>query len=239
MTTRPVNCWRSMPMQLSRHDRRRPHVLRGIQWNLSAAHRGGGRLLVQRARGRVRLVCGGTLPKRWRINVTKSAFSRESGMDVRESLAEYAHEAWAGWMRHLFSKSTRNDDGTLTIPAWAADRWQRQMTTRYADLPAAAQDSDRAEADRILGITPGRRRRRKVKRVVSMKPLVGRCNYDLNGYSHRQFWRLVRDLTSCGWTVTIQAQEDRRPWEKQTSRMRSGATSRTQDSISSTRRRRA
>jgi hypothetical protein len=119
-------------------------------------------------------------------------------------------------MRHLFSKSTRNDDGTLTIPAWAADRWQRQMTTRYADLPAAAQDSDRAEADRILGITPGRRRRRKVKRVVSMKPLVGRCNYDLNGYSHRQFWRLVRDLTSCGWTVTIQAQEDRRPWEKQT-----------------------
>ena len=50
-----------------------------------------------------------------------------------------------------------------------------------------------------------------------MKPLVGRCTYDLNGYSHRQFWRLVRDLTSCGWTVTIQAQEDRRPtWAKQT-----------------------
>ena len=50
-----------------------------------------------------------------------------------------------------------------------------------------------------------------------MKPFVGRCNYDMNGYSHRQFWRLVRDLTSCGWTVTIQAQEDRRPpWAKQT-----------------------
>ena len=44
-----------------------------------------------------------------------------------------------------------------------------------------------------------------------MKRLVGRCNYDLHTYSHRQFWRLVRDLTSCGWTVTIRANEERRP----------------------------
>ena len=44
-----------------------------------------------------------------------------------------------------------------------------------------------------------------------MKPLVGRCDYDLHTYSHRQFWRLVRDLTSCGWTVTIRANEERRP----------------------------
>ena len=44
-----------------------------------------------------------------------------------------------------------------------------------------------------------------------MKALVGRCNYDLHTYSHRQFWRLVRDLTSCGWTVTIRANEERRP----------------------------
>lgn len=37
------------------------------------------------------------------------------------------------------------------------------------------------------------------------------CNYDLHDYSHRQFWRLVRDLTSCGWTVSIKAREERRP----------------------------
>ena len=35
--------------------------------------------------------------------------------------------------------------------------------------------------------------------------------YDLNTYNHRQFWRLVRDLTSSGWTVTIKANEERRP----------------------------
>ncbi len=38
-----------------------------------------------------------------------------------------------------------------------------------------------------------------------------RFDYDLHTYSHRQFWRLVRDLTSCGWTVTIKAREERRP----------------------------
>lgn len=37
------------------------------------------------------------------------------------------------------------------------------------------------------------------------------CEYDLHFYSHRQFWRLVRDLTSCGWTVTVRANEERRP----------------------------
>ena len=52
-----------------------------------------------------------------------------------EKLAEYAHIAWSGWMNYMFSKCTRNDDGTLTIPAWAIERWTRQMTTSYADLP--------------------------------------------------------------------------------------------------------
>jgi hypothetical protein len=46
-----------------------------------------------------------------------------------------------------------------------------------------------------------------------VKAIVGRCNYDLHTYSHRQFWRMVRDLTSCGWKVTITAREERRaPW---------------------------
>ncbi len=30
---------------------------------------------------------------------------------MREKLAEYAHEAWSGWMRYLFEKSERNPDG--------------------------------------------------------------------------------------------------------------------------------
>lgn len=73
----------------------------------------------------------------------------------REPLAAYAHEAWSGWMRYLFEKSTRNADGTVTIPAWAVERWERQVATPYSLLSAQEQDSDRAEADRILGIIHG------------------------------------------------------------------------------------
>jgi len=71
---------------------------------------------------------------------------------MREKLAEYAHEAWSGWMRYLFEKSERNSDGTVTIPAWAVARWTRQMNTPYADLPENEKESDREEADKIIAI---------------------------------------------------------------------------------------
>lgn len=74
---------------------------------------------------------------------------------VREQLAAYAHEAWAGWMRYLFDKAEINADGTATIPTWAVERWQRQMQTPYAELPEAEKASDRAEADKMLRILAG------------------------------------------------------------------------------------
>lgn len=69
----------------------------------------------------------------------------------RELLAAYAHEAWVGWMRYLFSKCSAIE-GRVVIPFWAVERWKRQMATLYAELPEAEKQSDRAEADRILGI---------------------------------------------------------------------------------------
>lgn len=71
---------------------------------------------------------------------------------IAEALAEYAHEAWSGWMRYLFSKCTEQG-GTLVIPPWAVARWTRQMNTAYADLPESEKASDRAEATKILAIT--------------------------------------------------------------------------------------
>ena len=71
---------------------------------------------------------------------------------VRESLAAYAHGAWCGWMRYMWSKCTPNADGSLTIPAWAVDRWERQMSTPYVELPQDERASDRQEADAILAI---------------------------------------------------------------------------------------
>lgn len=71
---------------------------------------------------------------------------------MREKLAEYAHAAWSGWMKYLFEKSTQNTDGTVTIPAWAVSRWQRQMNTLYEALPANEKESDGVEADRMIAI---------------------------------------------------------------------------------------
>lgn len=82
---------------------------------------------------------------------TKATFAW-MGKELREDLAEYAHEAWSGWMKYMFSKGELNEDGTYTMPAWAVERWQRQMNAPYADLPETEKESDREEADKMLAI---------------------------------------------------------------------------------------
>lgn len=69
-----------------------------------------------------------------------------------EALANYAHSAWTGWMRYLFSKCEFLPDGRAVIPAWAVSRWLRQIGTAYIDLPEEEKESDRREACRILEI---------------------------------------------------------------------------------------
>jgi hypothetical protein len=73
-------------------------------------------------------------------------------LSKREMLAEYAHDAWSGWMKYMFQKSKIQDDGTLIVPKWAVDRWKRQMNTSYIDMPESEKDSDLIEADRMLKI---------------------------------------------------------------------------------------
>lgn len=74
---------------------------------------------------------------------------------LQEQVADYAHEAWSGWMRYLFEKSTRQDDGTVVIPASLVERWTRQMQTPYAELPESEKASDRKEARKIIYIIIG------------------------------------------------------------------------------------
>ena len=69
-----------------------------------------------------------------------------------EELAEYAHTAWAGWMQYMFEKCIANEDATLTIPAWAVERWSRQAHTSYNELPEEEKESDRTEALKMLEI---------------------------------------------------------------------------------------
>lgn len=69
-----------------------------------------------------------------------------------EQLADLAHKQWSGWMEYLFSKCTMNDDGTMTIPKWAVDRWKRQMVTDYIDLSEEEKESDRVEARKVMEV---------------------------------------------------------------------------------------
>jgi len=71
---------------------------------------------------------------------------------LRERLAEVAHQQWSGWMRHLFDRSTFNEDGTVTMSKEDALRWLRQIATPYSELPEEEQESDRKEADKVLAM---------------------------------------------------------------------------------------
>jgi hypothetical protein len=69
---------------------------------------------------------------------------------MREQLARLCHSQWAGWMGYLFSKSIKNEDGTVTIPKWAVDRWKRQARTPYPIMSLSEKESDRKEADKFI-----------------------------------------------------------------------------------------
>ncbi|HDR3523998.1 TPA: hypothetical protein QCN93_004711 [Bacillus pacificus] len=76
----------------------------------------------------------------------------KKGETLKEDLSNLAHEQWSGWMEYLFSKSVKNEDGTVIIPKWAVDRWERQVNTSYKDLSEEEKDSDRKEADKFLKV---------------------------------------------------------------------------------------
>lgn len=72
--------------------------------------------------------------------------------DMRERLAAVQHDIWAHWMRYQFSVCLPNGLGGALIPSDKAERWQRQMDTPYADLTDKEQQSDRHQADKVLGV---------------------------------------------------------------------------------------
>lgn len=69
---------------------------------------------------------------------------------IREDLAEYAHDAWSGWMNYLFDMSEVNDDGSETLPKELVERWKYQLATPYTELPDEMKESDRKEADEMI-----------------------------------------------------------------------------------------
>ena len=69
-----------------------------------------------------------------------------------DRLAAIEHERWSHWQRYMHGKATRQDDGALLIPADLVARWEKQIATSYADLPADEQESDKEQVERYLPI---------------------------------------------------------------------------------------
>jgi hypothetical protein len=85
-------------------------------------------------------------------SITVDGLNIAPDVALREALAEYAHDAWAGWMRYMFSQCTNQADGSLIIPPALVGRWTRQMCQSYVQLPESETLSDLAEADKILEV---------------------------------------------------------------------------------------
>jgi hypothetical protein len=69
-----------------------------------------------------------------------------------ERLAAIEHERWSHWQRYMHGKATKQEDGSLLIPADLVERWEKQIATDYADLPADEQESDKEQVERYLPI---------------------------------------------------------------------------------------
>jgi hypothetical protein len=55
-------------------------------------------------------------------------------------------------MKYLFGKGRFNTDGSFTIHPQLVQRWQRQMSTPYPQLPDVEQNSDRLEANKFIDL---------------------------------------------------------------------------------------
>lgn len=67
-----------------------------------------------------------------------------------EDLAAIEHERWAHWQSHVHSHGVQRADGSLLIPADLVQRWNRQITTPYAELSESEKESDREQVRRYL-----------------------------------------------------------------------------------------
>ena len=69
-----------------------------------------------------------------------------------EELAAVEHERWTHWQRYMHDKGKRRPDGSIVLPADLVQRWDNQITTKYADLSEAEKGSDREQVRRYLPI---------------------------------------------------------------------------------------
>jgi len=86
-----------------------------------------------------------------------------------EKLADYAHQSWSRWMKHIFKKSDTMPKG-LYFSGKEIQRRQKLIATPYKDLSENEKESDRKEA-------------RKMLEILGEQPTCETCEY-LREYHH-------------------------------------------------------
>lgn len=69
---------------------------------------------------------------------------------AQDELAAVEHERWAHWQRYMHRAGERRPDGSLILPADLVTRWERQITTPFAELSETERDSDREQVRRYI-----------------------------------------------------------------------------------------
>ena len=72
--------------------------------------------------------------------------------DIHEALAAIEHERWADWQSYVHSLCVHGEDGSFTIPAALAERWERQIATPYGALSDQEKASDREQVERYWSL---------------------------------------------------------------------------------------
>ena len=72
--------------------------------------------------------------------------------ETKENLARLEHEQWTHWMEYMYSLCVQDTEGNYIIPKEKAERWLRQMKTKYKDLPESEKRSDREWAQKSLKV---------------------------------------------------------------------------------------
>ena len=72
--------------------------------------------------------------------------------ELFEKLADIEHQRWADWQKYVHSKCIKNSDGTLIIPKWAVEQWERQINTPYSKLIEDEKEKDREQVRRYWNL---------------------------------------------------------------------------------------
>ncbi len=119
--------------------------------------------------------------------------------DLRERFAAYAHDAWSGWMQHMFRRNANPVDTCLVIPKGLSERWYRLMNTPYAQLTEKEKASDRVEAGRMIAIVDATHIELE-KEVAKLRRALQRRDKRIQELEGSQFYKVevVHELRPLG-----------------------------------------